>query len=82
MIRVYAITDTLDSEGGLTLVVTGHASEKVCAAGSMLWATMLMGYEALALRHPREVRFEHVERAKPNASPLPVASVSKKKTRR
>lgn len=64
MIRVYAIQDTLDNEGGCTLVITGHGSEKVCAGASSLWATMLLGYAAMAKEYPRQISFQLVAKKK------------------
>jgi hypothetical protein len=57
MIRVYAIEDTLDDEGGLTLVVTGHASKLVCAGMSAIWRTALAGIAEVARNYPGEVTF-------------------------
>jgi uncharacterized protein YsxB (DUF464 family) len=54
----------------------------VCAGVSAIWTTALMGMEGIALEHPHQVRFERIERAKPNRKPIPVASARKKKTRR
>jgi uncharacterized protein YsxB (DUF464 family) len=67
MIRVTAIQDELDSEGGCTLIITGHASEKVCAGASALWATMLLGYAAMAKEYPKQISFQKVEKKKPTA---------------
>jgi uncharacterized protein YsxB (DUF464 family) len=64
MIRVYAIQDELDNEGGLTLVITGHGSKKVCAGASALWHTMLLGYERMASEYPKEISFESIVKKK------------------
>lgn len=64
MIRVYAIEDTLDSEGGLTLIITGHGNEKVCAGASALWRTMLAGYALIAKEYPRQLSFQLVAKKK------------------
>jgi uncharacterized protein YsxB (DUF464 family) len=58
VIRVYALEDSLDSEGGLTLIVTGHADEKVCAGASALWHTMLAGYAMMAKEYPKQISFQ------------------------
>jgi hypothetical protein len=63
-IRVYAIEDTLDNEGGLTLVITGHGNEKVCAGASALWRTMLAGYALIAKEYPRQLSFQLVAKKK------------------
>lgn len=69
MIRVYAIEDSLDNEGGSTLVITGHANEKVCAGVSALWRTMLAGYALMAKTYPRQLSFQLVEKKKKGRSP-------------
>jgi uncharacterized protein YsxB (DUF464 family) len=69
VIRIYAITDTLDAEGGSTLAITGHANEKVCAGVSALWETVQLGLEKIAKEYPREARFERIVRAKPKKKP-------------
>lgn len=63
-IRVYAIEDTFDDEGGSTLVITGHASEVVCAGVSAIWRTTLAGLEAVAASYPRQVSFQKIEKKK------------------
>lgn len=60
MIRVVAVEDTLDSEGGLTLIITGHANATVCAGASALWRTMLAGYALIAREYPRQLSFQLV----------------------
>jgi uncharacterized protein YsxB (DUF464 family) len=67
VIRVYAVQDELDSEGGCTLIITGHASEKVCAGASALWATMLLGYAEMAKLYPKQIAFQKVTKKKPTA---------------
>lgn len=64
MIRVTAIEDTLDSEGGLTLVITGHANATVCAGASALWRTMLAGYALIAKEYPRQLSFQLITKKK------------------
>ena len=66
MIRVYAVQDELDSEGGCTLIITGHGSEKVCAGVSALWATMLLGYAQMAREYPNQISFHQVVKKKPS----------------
>lgn len=68
-IRVVAIEDTLDSEGGLVLYITGHANEKVCAGASALWRTMLAGYALIAKEYPRQLSFQYILKAKKKAPP-------------
>jgi uncharacterized protein YsxB (DUF464 family) len=67
VIRIVALEDSLDNEGGCTLVITGHGSEKVCAGASALWATMLLGYAQMAKEYPRQISFQKVEKKKPSA---------------
>ena len=64
MIRVYAIEDTLDDEGGCTLVITGHANPIVCAGASAIWRTMLAGYALIAKEYPRQLSFQLVQKKK------------------
>jgi uncharacterized protein YsxB (DUF464 family) len=64
VIRVTAIEDTLDSEGGLTLVITGHANATVCAGASALWRTMLAGYALIAKEYPRQLSFQLITKKK------------------
>jgi uncharacterized protein YsxB (DUF464 family) len=64
MIRVYAIQDTLDDEGGSTLVITGHANAQVCAGVSALWRTMLLGFAALAKAYPKQIVFHEKQYAR------------------
>jgi uncharacterized protein YsxB (DUF464 family) len=64
VIRVYAIEDTLDDEGGLTLVITGHANPIVCAGASAIWRTMLAGYALIAKEYPRQLSFQLVQKKK------------------
>ena len=69
MIRVYAIEDTLDDEGGCTLVITGHANPIVCAGASAIWRTMLAGYALIAKEYPRQLSFQLVQKKKKGRSP-------------
>lgn len=69
MIRVTAVQDTLDDEGGSTLIITGHGSDNepghlACARASTLWHTMLLGFAALAKAYPRQVQFQKIEKKK------------------
>jgi len=64
VIRVYAVEDTLDQEGGCTLIITGHGDDRACARASALWHTMLAGYELMAKTYPRQVSFQLVRKAK------------------
>jgi len=64
VIRVYAIEDTLDDEGGCTLVITGHANPIVCAGASAIWRTMLAGYALIAKEYPRQLSFQLVTKKK------------------
>jgi len=64
VIRVYAIEDTLDDEGGCTLVITGHANPIVCAGASAIWRTMLAGYALIAKQYPRQLSFQLVQKKK------------------
>ena len=64
MIRVYAIEDTLDDEGGCPLVITGHANPIVCAGASAIWRTMLAGYALIAKEYPRQLSFQLVQKKK------------------
>lgn len=64
MIRVIAIEDSTDNEGGLTLVINGHASEKVCAGSSALWHALTDGYKRMALEYPSQVQFQYIEKKK------------------
>lgn len=64
MIRIVALEDSLDNEGGLTLIITGHGSKKVCAGASALWHTMLLGYERMASEYPKEISFESIVKKK------------------
>lgn len=64
MIRVVAVEDTLDTEGGLTLIITGHANTQVCAGASAIWRTMLAGYALLAKHYPKQISYQAVVRAK------------------
>jgi uncharacterized protein YsxB (DUF464 family) len=64
VIRVYAIEDTLDDEGGCTLVITGHANPIVCAGASAIWRTMLAGYALIAKEYPRQLSFQLVQKKK------------------
>ena len=57
MIRVYSVQDTLDNEGGSTLIITGHANEKVCAGVSALWATFNAGLAMLAKEYPKQIAY-------------------------
>lgn len=70
MIRVTAVQDTLDDEGGSTLIITGHGSSNAagdlaCARASALWHTMLLGFEAMAKKYPRQVHFQKIVKKKP-----------------
>jgi uncharacterized protein YsxB (DUF464 family) len=65
MIRVVAVQDTLDSEGGLTLIITGHANATVCAGASAIWNTMLAGYAIIAKHYPRQLSYQFIEKKKP-----------------
>jgi uncharacterized protein YsxB (DUF464 family) len=58
VIRIYAIVDTLDTNGGTTIVLTGHANEKVCAGVSAVVHTALLGLEAIAKNYPRQASFK------------------------
>ncbi len=69
MIRIYAVQDTIDSEGGCTLIITGHGSEKVCAGVSALWATMLLGFAEIAKRYPTQLSFQLVKKEKKGRTP-------------
>lgn len=64
MIRVTAIEDTLDSEGGLTLIITGHANATVCAGASAVWRTILVAYSLIAKEYPRQLSFQLITRKK------------------
>lgn len=64
MIRVVAVEDSLDNEGGLTLIITGHANEKVCAGASALWHTMLGGYAMMARLYPKQISFQSIVKKK------------------
>jgi uncharacterized protein YsxB (DUF464 family) len=76
VIRVVAVRDEFDREGGLVLYVTGHADTMVCAGASALWHTMLAGLEMIAKRYPKEMVFQSVVKEKPKKKPV------KKKARR
>lgn len=70
MIRITAIQDTLDDEGGCTLTITGHGSNNAtgdlaCARASALWHTFLSGYELMAKTYPKQVHFQKIVKKKP-----------------
>lgn len=60
MIRVVAIEDGLDQEGGLVLYITGHADAMVCAGCSAIWHTMLAGFAMIAKRYPKQLSFRSI----------------------
>jgi uncharacterized protein YsxB (DUF464 family) len=67
MIRIYAVEDTFDDEGGSTLIITGHGSDNsegdlACARISAVWGTILLGFADLAQTYPREVSFQKIEK--------------------
>jgi hypothetical protein len=64
MIRIVAVEDTLDQEGGCTLIITGHGDDRSCARASALWYTMLAGYKLMAESYPRQVSFQKIEKKK------------------
>jgi uncharacterized protein YsxB (DUF464 family) len=64
MIRGYAVQDELDSEGGCTLILTGHANEKVCAGVSAIWETALLGLQKIAKEYPGQMSFQKIEKKK------------------
>jgi hypothetical protein len=57
MIRVHVHQDDLDAEGGWVLYITGHANTQVCAGVSGIWHTMLLGFQWLAKRYPKQVKY-------------------------
>lgn len=67
MIRIVAVEDSLDSEGGCTLIITGHANATVCAGASALWHTMLAGYALIAKNYPKQLSFQRVTKKKATA---------------
>jgi hypothetical protein len=70
VIRVYVVEDTIDDEGGSTLMITGH-DDFACAGVSAIWHAMVDGYERMAKEHPEHVAFEAVVK---KASPAPPSS--------
>jgi uncharacterized protein YsxB (DUF464 family) len=64
VIRITAVEDTLDDEGGSTLIITGHANEKVCAGVSALWATFNAGLAMMAKQYPRQISYQLVSKKK------------------
>jgi uncharacterized protein YsxB (DUF464 family) len=69
VIRIVAVEDTLDNEGGCTLIITGHANPVVCAGASALWRTVLLGYAAIAKEYPRQLSFQLVKKEKKGRTP-------------
>jgi len=68
VIRVYVVEDTLDDEGGSTLIITGH-DDVACAGVSAIWHAMVDGYERMAKEHPAHVAFEAVVKKAPPEPP-------------
>lgn len=67
MIRVHVHEDSLDSEGGWVLYITGHANEKVCAGVSGVWVAMLLGLEMIAKKYPKQISYHSTAKKKPTA---------------
>ena len=57
MIRVSVIQDTLDSEGGMVIYITGHANPVVCAGVSAVVHTALDGLARMASEYPHQLTY-------------------------
>jgi uncharacterized protein YsxB (DUF464 family) len=68
VIRVHVHQDDLDSEGGWVIYVTGHANTQVCAGVSGIWHTMILGFQWIAKKYPRQMRFSQSTTSKKKQS--------------
>ena len=64
MIRAYSVEDTLDNEGGWTIILTGHGSENVCAGVSAILHAAVDGLERMAKENPRQLTFTRIKKVK------------------
>jgi uncharacterized protein YsxB (DUF464 family) len=58
MIRVQLVHDALDSEGGMVIYITGHATATVCAGVSAVVHTALDGLARMAKENPRQLDYQ------------------------
>jgi uncharacterized protein YsxB (DUF464 family) len=65
LIRVYSVEDSLDDEGGWTVVVTGHGNAETCAGVSAILSAAVDGLARIAKEYPRQVRFQRLKVEKP-----------------
>jgi len=57
MIRIHVHQDSLDTEGGWVLYITGHGNTQVCAGVSGIWIAMLAGLKLIAKKYPKQCSF-------------------------
>ncbi len=58
MIRVSVIQDTLDSEGGMVIYITGHANPVICAGVSAVVHTAIDGLARMAKENPKQLAYQ------------------------
>jgi uncharacterized protein YsxB (DUF464 family) len=57
MIRVHVHQDALDSEGGMVIYITGHATSTVCAGVSAVVHTAIDGLKRMAEENPSQLAY-------------------------
>ncbi len=64
MIRVNVHLDSLDSEGGMVIYITGHATPVVCAGVSAVVNTAIDGLARMAKENPKHLAFQSTAKKK------------------
>ena len=65
MIRVHVHQDALDSEGGMVIYITGHATSTVCAGVSAVVHTAIDGLKRMADENPKQLAYQSTVKKKP-----------------
>jgi uncharacterized protein YsxB (DUF464 family) len=67
VIRVHVHQDALDSEGGMVIYITGHATSTVCAGVSAVVHTAIDGLARMAKENPKQLAYQSTLKKKATA---------------